>query len=57
MSRGSKRTACLAHMRRVGLSASEKASADWWPSWYKRDEVVVAMRRPEEEFIAEAVKK
>ena len=57
MSRGSKRTACSAHMRRVGLSAPERASADWWPSRYERDEVVVAMRRPKEEFIAEAVKK
>ena len=38
-------------------SAPEKASADWWPSWYERNEVVAAMRRSEEEFIAEAVKK
>ena len=38
-------------------SAPERASADWWPSRYERDEVVVAMQRCEEEFIAEAVKK
>ena len=42
-------------MRRI--SAPEKASADWWPSRYERDEIVVAMCRYEKEFIAEAVKK
>ena len=42
-------------MRRT--SAPERASADWWPSRYERNEVVVAIQRCEEEFIAEAVKK
>ena len=36
--------------------APERASADWWPSRYDRDEVVATMRRCEEKLITEAVK-
>ena len=37
-------------------SAPERASVDWWPSWYKGDEVVATMQWYEKDFIAEALK-
>ena len=42
------------HVTRT-TSAPKRASADWWPSRYKGDEVIATIRRWEEEFIAEAI--